>query len=222
MSPPRARIIPASDAATAQPLLAPGSPTVAHRTFARIAREEVLARLAAERIEHDAGVRAEAILELARAQAVATGERAREAAQEQAHAQAIAQWLAVRRAEDARLQGAEGRLITLAVAMAERLVGAALDVDPSLITRLAQGVLSEARGARRAIIEAHPVDGAALREQLTTLGLSAGSVDVRDDPALARGALRLHTDIGTLDAQLAPRLERLAVALADVLADACS
>jgi flagellar biosynthesis/type III secretory pathway protein FliH len=57
-----------------------------------------------------------------------------------------------------------------------------------------------------------------LREQLATLGLQAGAVDVRDDPALARGALRLHTDVGILDAQLAPRLERLAVALRDVLA----
>jgi flagellar biosynthesis/type III secretory pathway protein FliH len=209
----------AADAAavTAAPLL---SPRVAVASYRRIAREEVEARFAAERIEQEARARAEAILAEARVQAVAAGEQARDAAREEAHARAIAQWVAVRRVEDARLQADTDRAVALAVVLAERLVGAALEVDPARIATLAQGVLAEARGARRATLEAHPVDAQHLREQLGTLGLAAGSLDVRDDPSLARGALRLHTDVGTLDAQLAPRLERLAVALRDALADA--
>jgi flagellar biosynthesis/type III secretory pathway protein FliH len=207
----------AADAATVHPLLSPRVAVAPHR---RIAREEVEARFAAERIEQEARARAEAILAEARAQGVAAGEQAADAAREQAHAQAIAQWIAVRRAEDARLQADADRVIALAVVLAERLVGATLEVAPARITSLAQGVLAEARGARRATLEAHPVDAQHLREQLATLGLDAGAVEVRDDPSLARGALRLHTDVGILDAQLAPRLERLAVALRDALADA--
>jgi flagellar biosynthesis/type III secretory pathway protein FliH len=38
---------------------------------------------------------------------------------------------------------------------------------------------------------------------------------VRGDVALARGELRLHTDLGTIDARFAPRFERLAAALRD-------
>jgi flagellar biosynthesis/type III secretory pathway protein FliH len=216
VSPPRARILRAADADTVHPLLAPQVPAASHR---RIAREEVEAHFAAERIEREARERAEGILAEARLQAVAEGELARDAAREQAQAQAIAQWIAVRRAEDARLHADTERVIGLSVLLAERLVGAALDVDPGRIASLAQGVLAEARGARRATLQAHPLDAQVLRAHLATLGLDSGSVEIRDDPSLARGALRLHTDVGILDAQLAPRLERLAVALRDALAD---
>ena len=73
------------------------------------------------------------------------------------------------------------------------------------------------RGARRAVIEAHPLDAdelcAAPRRARPRPAVGRG----RRDAALARGALRLHTDLGTIDAQLAPRLERLAAALRDAL-----
>ncbi len=217
MSPPRARIVRGADGATLEPLLKPQAALASHR---RVAREEVEAHLAAERIEQQARAQAEAILAEARAHAVAAGQQAQAEARDQAHAQAIAQWVAVRRGEVARTQAEADRIVALAVLLAERLVGATLEIAPGRIAQLAQGVLAEARGARRATIDAHPDDARHLREQLATLGAAAGSVDVRDDPSLARGALRLHTDVGTLDAQLAPRLERLAVALRDALADA--
>jgi flagellar biosynthesis/type III secretory pathway protein FliH len=49
------------------------------------------------------------------------------------------------------------------------------------------------------------------------LDLDVQPVEVRDDAALSRGELRLHTDLGTIDARIAPRLERLADALRDAL-----
>jgi flagellar biosynthesis/type III secretory pathway protein FliH len=42
-------------------------------------------------------------------------------------------------------------------------------------------------------------------------------VDVVENAELARGSLCVHTDLGTLDAKLTPRLERLAAALRDAL-----
>ena len=214
MSPPRARIVRADEAATVQPLLAPGASATLSR---RIAREEVEARLVAERIEQDARARAEVILAEANARALVVADEARAAAREEAHAQGVAQWLAVRQKEGTRIERHEERAIELAVILAERLLGTALELDPSRIASMAHGVLAEARGARRATIDAHPQDAAALRQHLKTAGLDPASVDVRDDPALARGALRLHTDVGIIDAQLAPRLERLAAALRDAL-----
>jgi flagellar biosynthesis/type III secretory pathway protein FliH len=41
---------------------------------------------------------------------------------------------------------------------------------------------------------------------------------ITSDATLERGSLRLHTDLGTIDAQLRPQLERLAAALRDALA----
>jgi flagellar biosynthesis/type III secretory pathway protein FliH len=215
MSPPRARILRASELATLEPVLRPGPAPSALR---KVAREVVEAKLAAEQIEGEARARADAIVAEAQGAAAREADRIRAEAHEQAHAEGAASWLAVRRAEGDRLEKSEQRAIELAVILAERLLGAALELQPARIADMARVVLAEARGARRATISAHPTDAAALREHLRSAGLDPASVEVREDAALARGALRLHTDVGVIDAQLTPRLDRLAAALRDALA----
>jgi flagellar assembly protein FliH len=105
----------------------------------------------------------------------------------------------------------------VAVVLAERLLGAALQLSPERIADLARGVIAEARGARRATIEAHPTDVQALRRHLPAAGLDMHAVELRESESLARGELLLHTDLGTIDAKLASRLDRLAEALRDAL-----
>jgi type III secretion protein L len=211
----RGRIIRASDRAGTQWTPLPLRPGTAQRR--RIAREEIEARLSGERIVQEARARAEAIAVQARDLARSEAAQSAREAQEQAEAQMAAQWLALRQAEGARLDRDAERIIAIGVVLAERLLGAALDLDPARIADLARAAIAEARGAQRIAIEAHPLDAAALRQHLGAAGLDALTVEVRDDEALARGELRLQTDIGTIDAKLAPRLERLAAALRDAL-----
>jgi flagellar assembly protein FliH len=210
----RGRIVPASDASRAQPLLGPGASDGPRR---RIAREELEARLAAERIVGDAQARADAIGAEARSHAAAALAAAGEEARREAHAELAAKWLALRQVEQGAIVREGDRLIPIAIVLAERLLGAALALDPGLIVDLARSVIDETRGARRAVIEAHPLDADELTERLTTNGLGLHSLEVRSDERLARGELRLHTDLGTIDARLAPRFERLAAALRDAL-----
>ncbi len=183
----------------------------------RVAREKLEATARAEAILHQANAEADAI----RARAVREAEEAIAAsardAVERAQAELAARWLALRQQELRQVEKEADRVVPLAVALAERLLGAALDLDPSRIVHLARAVFAEARGARRAKVDAHPSDVSVLREQLTTAGLDVQSVEIREDPALARGELRLQTDVGTIDARLAPRFERLAAALRDAL-----
>jgi flagellar assembly protein FliH len=210
---PRARVLPAPGV-RAVPLLDPG---VGKSQRRRIAREEADARVTAERIVVEAKAAAEAIVLEARARAATAVETVAREAQEEAGTQLAARWLALRESERAAL-GREGeRAVSMAVVLAERLLGASLALDPSRISELARGVIDEARGARRAVIEAHPLDADQLRARLTRDDLDLQSVEVRADAALARGELRLHTDLGTIDARLAPRFERLAAALRDAL-----
>ncbi|HEX8789989.1 MAG TPA: FliH/SctL family protein [Polyangiaceae bacterium] len=215
MTLPRARVVRASDAATVAPILAPTAGTQQRR---RIAREEVEAHLAAERILADARAEADGLVARAREDAARVAADAVRTATEEAQARVVARWTAALDRAQAELERDVDRVIAVAVALAERLLGAALELDPSRIAALARGVVAEARGARRATIEAHPVDARALREHLAAAGLDPQSFDVREDESLARGALRLHTDVGVIDAQLAPRLDRLAAALRDALA----
>jgi flagellar biosynthesis/type III secretory pathway protein FliH len=214
MSLPRARIVRAAGAERLEPLLLV-QPGAAQRR--RIAREEIEAHLEAERIVRNARERADALLADARKQALASAERASRQAQEDAQSQLVAQWIALRSAEGGALTRDVERVVAVGVALAERLIGAALELTPARIADLARAVLDEAGGVRRARIESHPIDAEALRSHLSAIQLEGNTVDVRDNSALARGELLLHTDLGTIDAKLAPRLERLAQALRDAL-----
>jgi flagellar biosynthesis/type III secretory pathway protein FliH len=213
MTTPRARIVrgPRVDGA---PLL---SPAVAPSRQRRIVREELEARLSADRIVEAARARAEELTARARERAVRDGEELARVAREEGEARGLARWIRLHEEEMARLESAQESVIGLAVVLAERLLGAALELRPERIADLARAALAEARGARRVVLHAHPLDSEALRRHLQAAAVGAQAVEVRDDAGLARGALRLQTEVGTIDAQLSPRLERLAAALRDAL-----
>jgi flagellar biosynthesis/type III secretory pathway protein FliH len=210
----RARIVRAAGAPRPKPLLAPGPGEAARK---RIAREEVEAHLAADRILAEARVRAAELIDAARAEAAGLAGEARRALAEEADAKLAARWLLLRREEQRQLEQGGDRVITLAIALAERLLDASLELGPERIVALARRVITEAGGARRAVVEAHPLDAETLRAHLTEAAFDLQSIEVRDSPTLARGELRLHTDVGIIDARLAPRFHRLAAALRGVL-----
>ena len=135
-----------------------------------------------------------------------------------AAAQIAARALALRqhevRAEERQLE----RSVELARLLAERLLGESLRVAPEQIVSLAKQALAEARGARRISLVAQPEDARILEQNLPALGLDSSTVQVRADASRTRGHLRIETEIGVLDAELAPQLERLALKLRESLA----
>jgi flagellar biosynthesis/type III secretory pathway protein FliH len=181
------------------------APTVALpvRRGPRVAREELEARERARRIVADA-----------ERAAAGVAEQAARDAREQEVARLTAQFLALRAADDARAERDLDRAIELAVVLAERIVGRAIALDPSLVASLAKQALAEARGARRRRVEAHPDDCAALAAHAGDVGLD---VVIEPNEELARGSLVVHTDLGKLDARLNPQLRRLASALREAL-----
>jgi flagellar biosynthesis/type III secretory pathway protein FliH len=212
----RARIVRGSDATrTASKQVLSLGPTPAH--WRRIARDELAARLTAERLVQEAHDQAEDICARARDQASLAAAQAVRESEERAEAKVAARWLALQRREGEQMERDLERVVAVATVLAERLLGVALELRPALVIDLARSAIAEARGARRIAIEAHPLDAGALLEHLGGVGFGAESVEVRPNEALARGELRLQTDVGTIDAQLAPRLERLAAALRDAL-----
>jgi flagellar biosynthesis/type III secretory pathway protein FliH len=217
----RARVIRAGDASeggAAGSAASQGSMGAVRDAWRRITREEMEGRERAAAIVRAAQAEAEATLGRARTEAASAAAGALAEARQDADAELTARWVALRDEEQKRVEGGRETVIALGVALAERLLGASLQLDPGRIIEVARGVLAEARGARRARIDAHPVDAAVLREKLAAVpGLDVQTVEVRDDAALARGELRLHTDVGTIDARLAPRFERLAAALRDAI-----
>ena len=117
-------------------------------------------------------------------------------------ADAVAAIVATRAQRRQDLEERESTIIDVARALAERLLGRALALDPGLVVDLAREALATDR--------AHPDDAVILRARLAELALTASDVTVVDDVTRARGAILAETDLGTFDADPALALERLA------------
>ncbi|HEU4405010.1 MAG TPA: FliH/SctL family protein [Polyangiaceae bacterium] len=175
--------------------------------------ELVRAHAEAEAVVAEAQKRAEAIVAEAQKRAAsARAEAEREGRGEGAAALAAA-WLRLRSAEARELRAREEQVLTLGRLLAERLLGRALSLEPALMVDLTREALAAVVRARRVALHVHPDDAETLRRHLGELGLDAATIAVHPDPARPRGGLRAETDLGTLDAELAPQLDRLVAAL---------
>jgi flagellar assembly protein FliH len=216
----RARIIRRGDAAQAVPVTGEngGAARAAHP-----ARPRIIGRPIAE-----ARAEAQALLERARDEAQQILARAEAAAndlilQHNARARADALCLVVGEALELRKRQAElsknvlDRSVDFATLLAERLLGEELALAPERVRALARQALTEAAGARHAIIVAHPRDAAELRAGLNSLGSLLDSIGIEDDAGLSRGHIRVETELGVIEADLRGQLERLANQLRKLL-----
>jgi flagellar biosynthesis/type III secretory pathway protein FliH len=176
----------------------------------------------------DAKAEARALLEKARDEAQQIISRAEAAAndlilQQHTRARADALCLVVGEALELRKRQAEleksvlDRSVDFATLLAERLLGEELSLAPERVRALARQALTEAAGARHAIIVAHPRDACELRSGLVNLGSLLESIGIEDDPKLTRGHIRVETELGVIEADVRGQLERLAAQLRKLL-----
>lgn len=163
-----------------------------------------------------AEAKAAEILRQAQAEAAALRDHAAAEARAEVAAQFAVRELHLAARERAVLEASTERLVACARLLAERLLGEALAVDPTRVIALARQALTEAHGSRQVTLRAHPADAPLLEAALVRGELKAVT-EVVADPARTRGSLRLQTDTGTLDAELAPQLDRLSEKLGEAL-----
>jgi flagellar biosynthesis/type III secretory pathway protein FliH len=201
---------PADDAPTAlfQPSLPRGRAVPREVVTAAEEGAAIIARARAE---------AERILQSAERGVAELRLRAEAEGRADAVAALAARSIALQVREAASLDRELDRVVELAKILAERLLGERLGLDPERVVALARQAIAEATGARRITIVAHPEDAARLEAALASLSSGAEVVRVVADSKRARHGLRLETDIGVLDAELAPQLERLALKLRESL-----
>jgi flagellar biosynthesis/type III secretory pathway protein FliH len=156
---------------------------------------------------------------VARAEREAAGARLRVEVEARANgaASVAAHAVALAAREAASLQHQRDRIVELARVLAERLLGEQLRIEPGTVVTLAEQVLAEARGVSSVRLVAHPEDVPLLEAALRRLEGANRSVTITASPNRRRGELRLESDMGTLDAELAPQLERLAERLRGAL-----
>jgi flagellar biosynthesis/type III secretory pathway protein FliH len=183
----------------------------------RVPKDVVEASDRARRIVENAEERARMLLEAAARNAGDVRLRAESEGRADGVAQIAETALRLARHEASSDERNLDRSIELATILSERMLGRALELDPGVAAALARQALSEARGARRVRIFAHPEDAAAIERARDSLGLPENAVVILSDAERKRGDLRLETEIGVLDAALAPSLERLAHKLREAM-----
>lgn len=96
-------------------------------------------------------------------------------------------------------------LLGLLVKVPERIVRQELAIDPGRVRGVLEALLKELPRCRRMVVRAHPDDA----ELLQITGADRDTpIEVRVDPSLGRGDLKLETDRGTVDATIETQLAR--------------
>jgi flagellar biosynthesis/type III secretory pathway protein FliH len=170
------------------------------------------ARAEAEAIVRDARARAEAILEEARRRGLEEG-RALAAAE-------LAGVLAAGRAEaDAMLARVEPAALAIAGRMAEKIIGRAVELDPTFMAAIAAEAVSACR-TREGLVQlrVHPDDLAAVEPARAALADRLGreaTLELVVDEAVERYGCIVDTPVGRVDARLETQLAALRRALAE-------
>ena len=160
---------------------------------------------------------ARALLDQAEQAARSLRVEARQEGQEEGAAALTAAWIKLRTEENARDERDLDRTVELARALAERIVGETIALEPAKIAVMARQTLAAAKQARKITLLAHPDDAAALRAHIGSLALEQVALEIHADEARTRGSLLLETDLGIIDADLTIQLDRLARSLRDGL-----
>lgn len=111
---------------------------------------------------------------------------------------------------------AEGEILRLALAVAQRILDHEVANDPAWMRDVLPAALATVADRRRIVIRCHPQDAAEIRARLPQLAQAAAGIEqlaIEDDPALARGSLVLAAGGTRLDASVHGCWERVAAQL---------
>jgi type III secretion protein L len=110
----------------------------------------------------------------------------------------------------------EADLVKLAVAIARKIIGLSVAVNPGTVLQTAREALRSVRSERRVTLKVNPSDEAALREQagsLKMLGAEVGELVIIGNPSIEAGGCIVESDLGIIDAQIGTQLASIENAL---------
>jgi flagellar biosynthesis/type III secretory pathway protein FliH len=118
---------------------------------------------------------------------------------------------AVREHAEAAADRLEAQAVDLAIALAERIVGAAVAVDPALVTEAVRGALRGLVDRERVTVLVHPDDLELVRGAMGDLVAALGGIEhceVQAERRVARGGAIVRTPEGDVDARVETKLQR--------------
>jgi len=160
----------------------------------------------------DAHAQAREILKTARREGLETG-------RQEALAEATALLVAARADADKLRKGGRATALRLAVRIAEKIVGRAVELEPRLLADLADQALAASHARAGAIrLRVHPDDLAIVtreRPRLVRRLAEGAELRIEADASVGRAGCVVETPIGRLDARLETQLAAIEHALAE-------
>ncbi len=177
----------------------------------------IAARSDARRIIEQAGAQAEQILAQAHVDADTIREQARRQGRQEGLAEVTGLLAKARKDGEALRHQAVSSLVTLAVRVAEKVLGAEIQTRPEVVLTRVLDALEQVAWCRRIVIRVHPEDLEILRERKEDLlaRLPEASVDLVPDREITRGGCRIDSEAGEIDATLETQLAALERSLAE-------
>ena len=114
----------------------------------------------------------------------------------------------------------DAAVLDLAIHLARRIVGSAVEIDESIILQAVHDCLGYVEDKTKVIIRVNPDDLEAVRRHRNDWLESLESIDhllIESDPTVTRGGCVVETPIGDVDAQIEERLDRVRNALLEDL-----
>ena len=109
----------------------------------------------------------------------------------------------------------EGALADLALQIARKVIGAHLDADPTLVSRIVQHAIAELEPSTSLVVRLNPGDVAtveASRRELERLVSGSGKIEIVADETVDRGGVVLVSPVGEVDARIETKLAVLETA----------
>ncbi len=166
------------------------------------------ARAQADQIVASALVEAEQTRTTAEQEAIGIRETAFREGAERAASEAAALLQQASQRHVGALEVSESQVAALAVAAAEQILRAQIDLRPEAVQTIVRAVLDTAKRATRLRIRVHPDDAAVVSAMA---GLEGAQLE--EDDTLGRGDCVVQTELGALDGRLSVQLEALRRAL---------
>ncbi len=105
----------------------------------------------------------------------------------------------------------ESEVVALALHIGRKVVGAALQTDPGLVTGIVRDALKNVEDPEKICIRLNPADIERLRNTPAqeTLGTHADRVQLEEDNAIEAGGCLVQTEYGDIDARIAKQFEAI-------------
>jgi flagellar biosynthesis/type III secretory pathway protein FliH len=109
----------------------------------------------------------------------------------------------------------EGALADLALQIARKVIGAHLDADPTLVSRIVQQAIRDLEPSTALEVRVNPSDLQVVEEsrrELERLVQGGGRVEITADPSVDHGGVLLVSPVGEVDARIETKLSVLETA----------